>query len=91
MSRTDLIKAFYYYYNIYPDGNDDNKSDSDDTDALGNDDTKPLYTNKSFKEVFDDYKSELNPKLETANYQKLNEKNIFDIAVIFSSYAFLSN
>ena len=91
MSRTNLIKAFYYHYNIYPDGNDDYKPDGDDTDASGNNDAMPLYTNKSFKEVFDDYRSELNWKLKEANYQELNAKNIFDIVVVFSSYTYLNN
>ena len=46
---------------------------------------------KTLWEVFNDYKSELDPILESANFQPVSEKNIFDIAVIFSSYAYFNN
>jgi len=47
---------------------------------------------KTFIEVFDDYNNQeigLNALLEEAGYQPVSDKNIFDIAVIFSSYAYL--
>lgn len=50
-------------------------------------------TRKSFIEVFDDYSDSvygLNSLLEASGYQPINEKNIFDMAVIFSSYAYLT-
>ncbi len=45
---------------------------------------------KSLVDVYNDYTnpmSGLNAYLEMAHYQPVNDKNIFDIAVIFSSYA----
>ncbi len=69
ITRTDIIKAFYYYYNI----------DTFDKEEEG----------KSFKEVVEDY-HELGRELEALNFQALSSKNIFDIAVIFSSYAYLN-
>lgn len=48
---------------------------------------------KSFIEVFEDYTDSvtgLNSLLEASGYQPINDKNIFDIAVIFSSYAYLT-
>lgn len=48
---------------------------------------------KSFIDVFDDYTdpvSGLNMYLELSGYQTINEKNIFDMAVILSSYAYLN-
>ncbi len=47
---------------------------------------------KSFAEVMDDYTNPvngLNSLLEQAGYQPINDRNIFDLAVIFSSYAYL--
>lgn len=49
---------------------------------------------KTFIEVYEDYinpKVGLNALLEEAGYQPVSDKNIFDIAVIFSSYAYLMN
>lgn len=48
---------------------------------------------KCFTEVFDDYtdpSTGLNSLLEAAGYQPVNDRNIFDLAVMFSSYAYLS-
>lgn len=50
-------------------------------------------TEKSFIEVLDDYTDStigLNSMLEAAGYQPVNDRNIFDLAVVFSSYAYLS-
>lgn len=47
---------------------------------------------KTFIEVFDDYNNQeigLNAMLEESGYQPVSDKNIFDLAVIFSSYAYL--
>ena len=49
---------------------------------------------KSFVDVLDDYTDPyegLNYYLEKAGYQPVNEKSIFDLAVIFSSYAYLND
>lgn len=48
---------------------------------------------KSFVDVWDDYSDSsmgLNSLLEAAGYQPINDRNIFDLAVIFSSYAYLA-
>lgn len=48
---------------------------------------------KSFVDVMDDYTdytTGLNSMLEASGYQPINDRNIFDLAVIFSSYAYLS-
>lgn len=48
---------------------------------------------KSFVDVMDDYTDSatgLNSMLEASGYQPINDRNIFDLAVIFSSYAYLS-
>ena len=50
-------------------------------------------SNKSFVDVLDDYTDSntgLNRMLEASGYQPINDRNIFDLAVIFSSYAYLS-
>lgn len=47
---------------------------------------------KSFMEVYNDYTNPItgiNALLEEARFQKISERNIFDIAVMFSSYAYL--
>ena len=45
---------------------------------------------KRFEEVFRNYETALNPVLDSANYQRLSGKNIFDVLVVFSSYAYLN-
>lgn len=48
---------------------------------------------KSFVDVMDDYMDPvigLNSMLEASGYQPINDRNIFDLAVIFSSYAYLA-
>ncbi len=45
---------------------------------------------KRFEEVFLSYERALNPILAAANYQPLSGKNIFDVLVVFSSYAYLN-
>ncbi len=45
---------------------------------------------KSFEEVFNNFKKDIDPKLEAAYYQPLSGKNIFDVLVVFSSYAYLN-
>lgn len=46
---------------------------------------------KSFEEVFANYQQDLDPMLDNAHYQKLSGKNIFDVLVVFSSYAYLNS
>lgn len=43
---------------------------------------------KSFGELFRDFKQGIDPLLEEAFYQPLSGKNIFDLLVVFSSYAY---
>lgn len=45
---------------------------------------------KSFEEVFNSFQNDIKPKLEAAHYQPLSGKNIFDVLVTFSSYAYLN-
>ncbi len=44
---------------------------------------------KSFEEVFNSFKAGIDHELEEAHYQKLSDKNIFDVLVVFSAYAYL--
>ena len=45
---------------------------------------------KNFEEVFNNFKRDINLKLKAAYYQPLSSKNIFDVLVVFSSYAYLN-
>ena len=45
---------------------------------------------KNFEELFKDFKREVDVYLLNANYQALSGKNIFDVLVTFSSYAYLN-
>ena len=45
---------------------------------------------KNFEEVFHSFRDGINPKLEAAYYQPLSGRNIFDVLVAFSSYAYLN-
>ena len=45
---------------------------------------------KSFEEVFTNFEKTINARLEGAYYQPLSGKNIFDVIVTFSSYAYLN-
>lgn len=45
---------------------------------------------KSYEELFYNFKKDIDPKLKKAYYQELNGKNIFDVVVTFSSYAYLN-
>ncbi|MBO5714888.1 MAG: hypothetical protein J6S23_00655 [Clostridia bacterium] len=55
----------------------------------GLDDNKDVW--KSFKDVYDDMSSCLNPYLEDAGYQKISSKNIYDVFVIFFAYCKINN
>ena len=76
VTRTALIIAFYYRYNMK---------------------TLTEYDEeKSFVDVYHDYCNEddensLNSLLKKAGYQPVSDKNIFDMAVIFSSYSYLND
>ena len=76
VTRTALIIAFYYRYNMK---------------------TLTEYDEeKSFIDVYHDYCNEndensLNSLLKKAGYQPVSDKNIFDMAVIFSSYSYLND
>lgn len=56
--------------------------------ALHEDDGKDKW--KNFEEVFNNFKKDIDSKLEAAYYQPLSGKNIFDVLVVFSSYAYLN-
>ena len=45
---------------------------------------------KSFEELFNDFKSDINELLEKSFYQPISSNNIFDIILIFSSYSYLN-
>ncbi len=45
---------------------------------------------KNFKELYLHFSKGLNKVLEASYYQPLNFRNIFDVAVVFSSYAYLN-
>ena len=45
---------------------------------------------KNFEEVFNNFKKDIDPKLEAAHYQPLSGKSVFDVLVTFSSYAYLN-
>ena len=45
---------------------------------------------KNFAEVFKSFQAGIDPKLQEAHYQPLSGKNIFDVLVTFSSYAYLN-
>ena len=44
---------------------------------------------KSFDELFTSFSYEINEFLEAAHYQPLSGRNLFDILVVFSSYAYM--
>ena len=46
--------------------------------------------NKNFVEFFKSFKSGIDNFLDSADYQSLSTKNIFDLAVVFSSYAYIN-
>ena len=45
---------------------------------------------RNFKELFEDFRDTVDPQLEEAYYQPLSAKNIFDVMLVFSSYAYMN-
>ncbi len=45
---------------------------------------------RSFEEVFNAFKAGVDKRLEGAYYQPLSGRNLFDVLVVFSSYAFIN-
>lgn len=45
---------------------------------------------RNFAELYDAFKQEIDTHLEAACYQPLSSKNLFDLLVVFSSYAYLN-
>lgn len=45
---------------------------------------------ESFENVFKTFELEVNEKLQEAMYQELSGRNLFDVLVVFSSYAYLN-
>lgn len=76
ITRTSMIVAYYYYYikNI-------EKSVIEKSCYLGG---------MGFRETFEDFKSGVDEYLESSFYQPLNGKNIFDLIIVFSAYAYIS-
>ncbi len=56
--------------------------------ALHEDDGRDEWN--SFAELFDDFRKDINEKLNAAYYQPLSGRNIFDVVVAFSTYAYLN-
>jgi len=48
-----------------------------------------IYGSKCFAEVFNDFKREIDDYLETAGYQLFSGKNLLDVLLAFSSYAYI--
>lgn len=44
----------------------------------------------NFREVYEDFKSGIDPLLEASFYQKLDERNLLDFLIVFSTYSFLN-
>lgn len=80
MTRTALIVAYYYYYNSTFFDEEDEEEDSITFSKNG----------ISLRETVECFKNGINPILEEAFYQKINMKNIFDVIVMLSSYAYLN-
>lgn len=76
ITRTSMIVAYYYYYikNI-------EKSVIEKSCYLGG---------MGFRETFEDFKSGVDEYLESSFYQPLSGKNIFDLIIVFSAYAYIS-
>ncbi|MCD8148080.1 MAG: hypothetical protein LUE92_00635 [Clostridiales bacterium] len=75
VSRASIIVAYYYYYNRF----------------FGFGSVSTINKKKSFEEMFHSFKRNIDEKLDASYYQRLSGKNIFDIAVVFSSYYFLNS
>lgn len=45
---------------------------------------------KSFEELFNDFSRGINRILDLANYQRISGKSIFDVLIVFSSYAYMN-
>lgn len=71
ITRTKLLTAFYYLFNV-------KYMDNSKRDGM------------SFYDVFNLFSGEANDYLEQAFYQRIDSKNIFDVLLVFSSYAFLN-
>lgn len=54
--------------------------------AIHEEDT--VLDSKSFREVFEDFKYGADARLTAAYYQPLSGKNIFDVALVYSSYVY---
>ncbi len=71
ITRTSIIVAYYYYFNICSDNDKIRKS-------------------KCFETVFNSFKKGVDRYLIESNYQELDGRNIFDIMVVFSAYAYMN-
>lgn len=69
ITRTDIVVAYYYYYNALHFGEEQWRN---------------------FREVWDSFKTGIDKYLEEAFYQTFDGKNILDVLVAFSAYAYLN-
>ena len=69
ITRTDIVVAYYYYYNALHFGEEQWRN---------------------FREVWDSFKTGIDNYLEKAFYQTFDGKNILDVLVAFSAYAYLN-
>lgn len=76
ITRTSMIVAYYYYYIKSIE-----KSVIEKSCYLGG---------MGFRETFEDFKSGVDEYLESSFYQPLSGKNIFDLIIVFSAYAYIS-
>lgn len=73
ISRSTLIAAYVSYYIMLL-----NDSEGESKSKI-----------KTFPQLYEDFASELNPKLKDARFQPLSEKNIFDMYVLLSLYQYV--
>lgn len=78
VTRCSIIAAYYYYYNAVHE------------DCHVNQGAVSADRWKNFDELFRDFQNKVNPYLEKSYYQSLDGRNLFDILVVFSSYAYLN-
>ena len=74
ITRAKLIAAYYYLFNV--------RYELEEPDAA----IRPAH--RTFNEIYKAFADGVNPYLETAGYQPLSGKNLFDVFTAFSVYAY---
>lgn len=77
VTRASMITVYYYYYNALHE--DDYYSTRKELGSVVN--------MKSFASFYRDFCKELDEYLDSAGYQTMSSKNIFDVLVAFSAFA----